>query len=315
MFDVDPEAFQVEYEEMRTLQGAIEDDWQFLNRVWQAVEDERKQDKPKYAPICREFLPKIRQIYWGRDPHDWVAKRARVILDELMLEQTMPLAELDLPYEADSYTGEKIIAPALQGADARKLVRVASKVEDQWAKDFAEVQAEVDMIGDPDSVLSILDEETYDGVRALFGNVKPVENLKKVILRHDDSLAARIAQEYDGDERGLAAAASMYDISGDDEDIWFEDGDIPSVPLKQAEEQELRVDITELAEVRSAAKPYLEAIRQRRSAWFDWMNDAGEHELRSQLRTALGKRRLSKDDWKTRMQYERWRSFRQMING
>jgi hypothetical protein len=62
MFDVDPEAFQVEYEEMRTLQGAIEDDWQFLNRVWQAVEDERKQDKPKYAPICREFLPKIRQI-------------------------------------------------------------------------------------------------------------------------------------------------------------------------------------------------------------------------------------------------------------
>lgn len=257
-------AFGEDYEEQRAIRQE-EGDWAFLNRVEAEVYAEQRQAKPKLAPLARKYSKRLGELVGSGNMNNIVEKRARMLLDDLLTGQTMPWGELDLPYEADSYTGEKFDDLFLDEKDAKKLNTAVLNIEDQWALDFAEVQALVPLVGDADDPIDQL----------VFTMVQPEPNptpdtfFRKVIIGNEESLGLRISQEYDDPEMAkLAMIASQYDELDNDDVVYYEDGAIPSVPLQQNEEQELRIVPKLLQDIRGEMAPYIENLKWRKQFMF-----------------------------------------------
>jgi hypothetical protein len=100
-----------------------------------------------------------------------------------------------------------------------------------------------------------------------------------IVPNFDDGLTLRIVQEYAAmgytqDQISKIVEANRGSF-WDEEEIWYEDRGISAVAILQNEEQEYRVHPGDLAELRSLAKPYIDAFIQRRTEFFDWAREKG----------------------------------------
>ena len=263
-------AFSDLYEDqLRTLQLASEQDT--IDRAWREYMCEKDKDQPKYARIARVYVPLLRQIFW----QGLLREEAREILAELSLAQTQPLSSLDSPYayvgeadegviytDVDSYTGDHDGDPDW-------------RTQDQWEKDYIEVQREVEHLEEHPEYLW-LDEDAYDGVRRIEQGDQFHEQPLKVIAAEKESDALRLieASRHLGcseEQIQFVLAANRFDVTGD-EQAFFDDRGITSEPLRQNAEEEMRVNPSELADLRREARAYVQAFRRRRLEFFDHVN-------------------------------------------
>ena len=299
---------QEDYEEHKRIMHELA----VIQVVAQEIQAELKSDAPKWAPIARKHLPALRAIFWHGD----LKEDAQALIEELTLAQTMPLGEVDLPYEADSYTGEKFVE--LDPVLAKAINTAAVRSDQQWYADAEEVQREIALMGG-DSVLAELDEDTYDGVRRLMAEPAFDGPAPTVFTRTNENEHVRMVQElrslgYSELEIEFAMAANRFSFEDEEEAPWYEDGEIPSVPLNQEAEQELHQDIGELIDLKTAARPYIKAIQQRRTEHFDYMRIKGDDLLYERLKKSLKGSYLGKAEFKARLQAERAKEFRRMMD-
>jgi hypothetical protein len=209
----DPEAWSDEYSDFReSVQLSYEND--FLDKLWRDISDAKS-----CTFLYREHANTLRQIISkGGDNKN----RASILLQDLILNQTMPISELealtwkkvgDTWVEVDSYTGEP----------------------------FPDIETEVGR---------------YAEAHSIGGQVA------RKIPHPDNSLVKAISRAYPPELAEKAVKALGYQDSPSEEVWFMNDEDeIPSVPLWQEENLMLKPDYADLAELRFETQPMLNSIK------------------------------------------------------
>jgi len=164
--------------------------------------------------------------------------------------------------EVDSYIGNQDSDPEW-------------RTQDQWEKDYIEVQREVEYLEENPEYLW-LDEDVYDGVRRIEQSDQFHEQQLKVVETNKESDTLCLIEAYrhlgySEEQIQFVLAANRFDVTGD-EQAFFDDRGITSEPLRQNAEEEMRVNPSELADLRREARAYVHAFRRRRAKFFDWVN-------------------------------------------
>jgi hypothetical protein len=241
---LDYEVYEQDYQEEQQILKELN----VLETIETKILDEYKKDSPKWARLCREHLPTLREIYYNGDLQD----EAQKLIAELLDNTTTPLNDLEMAYdevdgvyqELDSYTGEPIAK--------------YEKREHDWDLDYLDTQALIGL----DDPASELFGKMLDDLRPEFNVVIPsfdarlIEELKK--LGYSD-------KEIEG-----ALDANKYDVYTDEPDSFYENDfdPLPSVPL-QMEAEDMKVEPGSMIEFRSLIEPELKALFDLRAAFFE----------------------------------------------
>jgi hypothetical protein len=253
----DPEAFDVEYEEMQDLRKLS-----FLDMIEQEIDAERRKKSPKWARLARKYVTALREMFWHGSEE--IKEKAQYLLNELEMESTVPLNDLDAAF---AYTGEddNVIYEDVDSYVGLSDNPIFFTQQDQWEKDYIEVQREVETITEADP-MGAIDPETFELLHKIESHDDLLSIPPQVIITESKETSLKAAYEAIGaDEATIQQAIDANFESPQewdtDEDIWFVDGGITSEPIKQNEEQELR-PTKDLPYLRELAKPYIDALKE-----------------------------------------------------
>ncbi|HMN10956.1 MAG TPA: hypothetical protein PKD55_01375 [Bellilinea sp.] len=237
---IDQEAFQGEYVEQQELLHELN----VIQAAQAALDAEKKKapDQRRYARIARKYLPDLRRIFWTGQMKD----EAQALIDDLSLESTVPFNDLEGEWEevkgqyqdVDPMTKEDPI-------EALKKIEEEKKRQEQLQADQEEVFDELQ------ELKALKRQDEFDKILFSIAN--------KVIDYYSPPPTVITAEPIKNDPlMPLDLPYSKYDE--EEEDEWYEEGEIPSVPLSQ--EEHLMMKGTErLPDLREEMQPYIRAIK------------------------------------------------------
>ncbi len=259
------EANQEEYEE----QQAVLKEMAVIAAAQAALEEQYKAKQPKFARVAREYLPALRNIFWRGHCKD----EAQELIQELTLESTVPLSELELAFgyigdqyqQVDSYVGETL--------DTLPVSAAAS----QWDMDYEEVQEVLRVTDEIESRL--VPEADPEAVEPLVmvavqpRSPQPGETEAQVVVSREESLTARIVQEMkslgysEQDIEQALSAQFAYDEPEEDEPAWERDVRIGGPVEAMAAD---RPDFESVPEAKRSIRRYLK-LQDKILELNDWL--------------------------------------------
>lgn len=227
----DPEAFDVELvEEYNILHGEP-----LIEEVWEAIRAEKAKGKNcRMVRVARTYLSRLRDIYYqGMRKQD-----AKILIDELCLESTVPLNDLEVAFDTVDDGGE-IFYQEVDSYTRSTPPQVDAEREAQLFRDRLEVMEElklIDQFGEPDPVQQLFAKVILDN--------QPRRTEARIVYSPKENLEVRVREEllalgHDPAQVEIAVAG-MFAVE-DDEPVWFDERE-PDIAQQRLSVEAMKMD-------------------------------------------------------------------------
>lgn len=215
---------------MRRICGEIKSEIVLFNQVRKELA-EAKDGEKKFARLARAYVAPLRGIFWrGR-----LRKQAQALLEELQLQATVPMSDLDTEWHED---GDEYVEIDSYTKEPERGITVTNP----WERDRVEVQEYLRLCEEANDYCLDADPRTMQLLItiATADHYKPPAQTAADIVFYGPSDDARYTQELAelgyGDDTIEAAHRLQYDLAGDDEPVVYLD-EIDEAQLNGAVEQ------------------------------------------------------------------------------